>query len=207
MEIEYRGANCVVINDNKTTIVVDPTSNVSVKEKDNSESVILTTMAELSNLQTKAFLIDMPGEYEHNDISVKGIPTHRHTDESGEKSTMYRIEIDGIRIAIIGHTDAPINDDDLENLGIVDVVVIPVGGGGYTLDARDAASIVRQISPKIVVPTHYDDGRTKYDVPQDKIDGFIKEVGSSLEKAAVLKIKSQASIPEHLTVYELALTA
>ena len=206
MEIEYRGANCVVIKDKKITLVVDPTSNVSVKETLKSDVVILATQEKfgLGEGNERAFVIDMPGEYEHNDISVRGIPVHVHTDEKGENGTMYRVEMDDVRIAIIGHTDAPIKDNDLEELGVIDVVIIPVGGGGYTLDARDAATIVRQIAPKVVIPTHFADSHVKYEVPQESVEEFIKQMGSAHEKVNTLKIKS---LPEVLTVYELARTA
>jgi L-ascorbate metabolism protein UlaG (beta-lactamase superfamily) len=207
MEIEYRGADCVVIKDKKILIVVDPTTNVSVKEAKNPNAVILATQENFAPSEHDAqnFVIDMPGEYEHNDVSVRGIPVRAHisADEKAKNSTMYLIEADGMRIAVIGHTVAPLGDDDLETLGLVDIVIIPVGGGGYTLDARDAATIVRQISPKAVIPTHYDDGHTKYDVPQDKIEDFVKELASAHEKKTTFKVKD---LPTALTIFELAYT-
>ena len=204
MDIEYYGANCVSIKNKAINIVVDPTSNASIKKTSSTETIILSTMGELINLQQDEFVIDMPGEYEHNNVSVKGIPVHRHTDESGQNGTMYRISLDGVRIAVIGHTDAPIEDDDLEELGIIDVVIIPVGGNGYTLDARDAITIVRQISPTAVIPTHYDDGKTQYEIPQEKVDQFIKDMSGQHEKATALKLKTVSSLPDALTVFELA---
>jgi L-ascorbate metabolism protein UlaG (beta-lactamase superfamily) len=208
MEIEYRGANCVVIKDKKILLVVDPTNNMSVKEAKNPDAVILATQEsftpKIDDLQN--FIIDMPGEYERNDVSVRGIPVRAHlgADEQAKNATMYAIETDNTRIAIIGHTVAPLSDDDLESLGVVDVMVIPVGGGGYTLDARDAATIVRQISPKVVIPTHYADSHIKYEVPQESIDAFVKELAGAHEKMSTFKVKG---LPEALTIYELARTA
>ena len=206
MEIEYRGANCVVIRDKKILIVVDPTSNVSVKEAQNPDAVIIATQENFapSEKDAKNFVIDMPGEYEHNDVSVLGVPVHAHVDKDGRNATMYRVETDNVRLAIIGHTDAPLGDDDLESLGMVDIVVVPVGGGGYTLDARDAATIVRQIAPKVVIPTHFADAHVKYEVPQDSVEDFAKEMGGAHEKMNSFKAKS---LPEVMTVVELARTA
>ena len=206
MEIEYRGANCIVIRDKKILIVVDPTTNVSVKEAQNSDAVILATQEKFapSEREAKNFVIDMPGEYEHNDVSVLGIPAHAHIDKDGKNATMYRIEIDSIRLAVIGHTDAPLADDDLENLGMIDILIVPVGGGGYTLDARDAATIVRQIAPKVVIPTHFADAHVKYDVPQDSVEDFVKEMGGAHEKMNSFKVKN---LPETTTVIELSRTA
>jgi len=223
MEIDYRGANCVVIKNKKILIVVDPTTNVSVKEANNSDAVILATQEkfaqELLSKQgevgkdaekdAKNFVIDMPGEYERNDVTVKGVAARAHldADEKAQNATMYAVEADDIRIAIIGHTVAPLTDDDLENLGMVDIVIIPVGGGGYTLDSRDATTIARQIAPKIVIPTHYADAHVRYEVPQEPVDEFIKEMGGAHEKVTALKLKSENDLPDGLTVVELARTA
>jgi L-ascorbate metabolism protein UlaG (beta-lactamase superfamily) len=205
VEIEYRGANCVVIKDKKILIVVDPTSNVSVKEAKNADAVILATQETSApgEADAKNFVIDLPGEYEHNDVSVKGVAARPHIgpDENAKTATMYAIETDGKKLAVIGHTVAPLSDDDLEKLGMVDILIVPVGGGGYTLDGRDAATIVRQISPKVVVPTHYADDHIKYDMPQESVDNFVKELGAAHEKVAVLKAKT---LPEVLTVVEIS---
>jgi L-ascorbate metabolism protein UlaG (beta-lactamase superfamily) len=181
---------------------------LSVKEAKNPDAVILATQESFAPAEryTDNFVINMPGEYERNDVSVRGIPVRSHidADEQAKNSTMYAIETNNIRIAVIGHTVAPLSDDDLESLGMADIVVIPVGGGGYTLDARDAATIVRQISPKVVIPTHYADSHVKYEVPQEPIDNFIKELASAHEKMSSLKVKS---LPEVLTIYQLLRTS
>jgi L-ascorbate metabolism protein UlaG (beta-lactamase superfamily) len=208
MEIEYRGANCVVIKSKKILIVVDPTSNASVKEANNAEAVIFATQESFApgEKEAKNFVIDLPGEYEHNDVSVRGIAVRPHigADENAKTATMYAVEMEGRKLAIIGHTVAPLSDDDLEELGMVDILIVPVGGGGYTLDGRDAATIVRQVSPKVVMPTHYADAHVKYEVPQESVDVFVKELGAAHEKVSVLKTKS---LPEVLTVMEITRSA
>ena len=211
MDIEYKGANCIVIKNKKILIVVDPTSNVSVKEAQNPDAVILATQDNFApgEKDAKNFVINMPGEYEYMDVGVRGIPVRSHigADENAKNATVYRVEIDGVRMAVVGHTVAPLNDDDLESIGVVDIVVIPVGGSGFTLDAKDAATIVRQISPKVIIPTHFDDGRTEYEVPQESVDLFIKEMGCLHEKTPTLKIKSSSALPEVMTIYALNRTA
>ena len=203
MEIDYKGANCVVIKSKSGIIVVDPTDNVKANET-GKESAITILTNDSFYPKDASFIVNMPGEYEHNNISIKGIPLQSATDADDKKSTTaYSILMDGIRVVVTGHIKAPISDDDdIEDLGMVDVLVVPVGGGG-TLDARDAATIVRQLSPKVVIPTHYADKNTKYEVPQDELDLFMKEVGGSQEKVSSLKIKAGA-LPETLTIYDLS---
>lgn len=214
MEIDYKGANCVVIKLKNATIVTDPTPNVNVKKELNDPTaVVLATQTDFAPAEdsVKSFIIDMPGEYEHKDISVRGIPVKAHlaSDESAQDATIYSIHADGLRIAVFGHTVAPIEDDDLEELGLIDIAIIPVGGNGYTLDARDAAAIVRKINPapKIVIPTHYNDGVTKYEVTQDGLADFEKEWGGNVEKQTVLKLKDVSKLPgDKTTVVELTVS-
>jgi L-ascorbate metabolism protein UlaG (beta-lactamase superfamily) len=204
MEIEYRGANCVVIKSKKGVMVVDPTDGVSVSEVKNKDAIILSTH-DVDLPSDVKFAINMPGEYEINDVTIMGIPMKRHTDPDGKNATAYRIELDGLRIAVVGHIEAPLSDDVLETFGVIDIAIVPVGGNGYTLDARDAASVVRQLSPKVVIPTHYADKMIKYEVPQEPVELFIKEMGGVHEKISSLKFKGN-SLPETLTVYEISKT-
>ena len=211
MEIDYKGANCVVIKDKNALIIVDPTKNASVKDLQNPEAVVLATQPNFAPAEdtVKSFIIDMPGEYEHKDVSVRGIPVRAHlaADEKAKDAVMYRLETMGISIAVIGHTVAPLDDDDLETLGKIDIAIIPVGGNGYTLDAKDAGEIIRQIQPSVVIPTHFDDGQTKYEVPQESLAAFEKEMGGdNIEKQSVYKIKPGVAFPATMTTYELSRT-
>lgn len=211
MEIDYKGANCVVIKDKNALIIVDPTDNATVADLKNPEAVVLATQSNFAPAEDTepSFIIDMPGEYEHKDVSVRGIavPAHLAADEKAKDAVLYKIETMGIRIAVIGHTNAPLTDDVLEELGQINIVIIPVGGNGYTLDADDAGTIIRQLNPSIVIPTHFDDGQTKYEVPQDGLAAFEKEMGNAnIEKQSVFKMKPGANFPAATTTYELSRT-
>lgn len=203
MDIDYRGANCVVIKSKNGVIITDPTENVGkIKELSGDSATVIASQDGFAPSDA-SFVINMPGEYERNNISILGIPVQRHIDPEGKSSTMYRIVIDGVRIAVIGHVASPLSDEDLESFGMVDIAIVPVGGGGYTLDARDAAAIVRQLDPKIVIPTHYSDASIKYEVPQEKLEEFIKELaGIAHDKVDNLKIKNGQLSPI-MTIYEL----
>lgn len=210
MDISYKGANCVVIKDKNAVIVVDPTENVTAKAAQDPAAVVLATQPSFAPAEDSvpAFIIDMPGEYEHKDVSVRGIaaPAYLRADEAAKDAVIYRIETMGISIAVVGHTVAPLDDDTLEALGQINVLVIPVGGGG-TLDAMDAASITRQINPNYVIPTNYNDGQTKYEVPQDDLSKFEKEMGgANIERATALKLKPGAIMPANITTVELSRT-
>ncbi|HMS93351.1 MAG TPA: MBL fold metallo-hydrolase [Candidatus Saccharibacteria bacterium] len=202
-DIEYKGGNTVILATKKATLAIDPKQSVvGLKDVAVKEAIQLAT-EERFVVPTDAYqlILEGPGEYEVSDFSIRGIPAVRHLDAEGGPllSTMYRIEVGGVSVAVLGNIASKLSEDQLEGIGVVDMVIIPVGGGGYTLDATSAASLVRQIEPKVVVPVHYADATLKYEVPQDTLETFTKELGAPIEETAKYKVKSSASIPEVLT--------
>lgn len=206
-DIEYKGGNGVVIATKKTTAVIDPKlSAVGLKDLAVKGAVEIATEPRFAiNDKEAQLLIEGPGDYELGDFSIKGVAATRHIDtEADEKTaTVYRIEVDDIRIALLGNIAPKLSEAQLEELGVIDLLILPVGGGGLTLDATSAASLVRQIDPKAVIPTHYADGALKYEVPQDALETFTKELGAPVETVAKYKVKATASLPDVLTVIEV----
>lgn len=206
-DIEYKGGNCVVISTKKTTLVTDPKiSLLGLKDVKINEAIELSTEERFSlNSSDVKVAIDSPGEYEAGDFTIKGVSATRHIDsEDTERlSTIYRVEVGECAIGVLGNISPILSEDQLEAVGVVDILIIPVGGGGYTLDATSAASIVRSIDPKVIIPIHYADNSLKYEVPQESLDVFVKEMGVEAESSSKYKIKSAASLPPALTIQEL----
>lgn len=203
-EIEYKGGNIVILTTKNTTLAVDPKSSlVGLKDVVTKGLVELGTEPRfLLNHADAKLVLEGPGEYELGDFSLRGIAAQRHIDtESDEKlATIYRIGVGEVHVALIGNIAPKLSEDQLEGLGVVDILLLPVGGGGYTLDATSAASLVRQIEPKVVIPVHYADSVLKYEVPQDELETFTKELGAPVEDGGTkFKVKSPASIPQTLT--------
>lgn len=206
MDIEYKGANCIVISTKQAKLVVDPLfDGTGLKNTAPKDSIVIATQPGFS-VETDEVAIDQPGEYEVKDISINGIGAQKHIDASGKATTMYRIATGDIAVAVVGHVASPLSEDQLETLGVVDVAIVPVGGSGYTLDSHQAATVVRQLDPKIVIPTHYADSAITYEVPQMELEPFVKELGAPVEQTTKLKLKGSA-LPESLTLYELQRTS
>jgi L-ascorbate metabolism protein UlaG (beta-lactamase superfamily) len=206
-EIEYKGGNTLTITTKKATIVVDPKlSVVGLKDLLIKDAVEIATEARFAINGTDAkLLIEGPGEYGVGDFDIKGIPAQRHLDtEITKVGTIYRIEIGEVRIALIGNVYEKLTDDELEEIGVIDIVILPVGGNGYTLDATGAVGIIRKIDPRLVIPVHYDDKALRYEVSQDTLDIFVKELGAPVETVAKYKSKGITSLPSVLTVLEIS---
>lgn len=192
MEIQYFGANCVRLSTKKATIVVDDTlAELSGKSVTKNGDIALFTGPHGQPKSDVKISIDQPGEYEVSDISIQGIPAKAHVDENGKNATIYRIVADDIRIAIVGHVYPDLSSSQLEALNTIDVLCIPVGGNGYTLDPIGALKLIKEIEPKIVIPTHYDDKDLTYVVPQQTLEDAIKGLSMEPQETVTkLKIKS-----------------
>ncbi|MBM3210078.1 MBL fold metallo-hydrolase [Candidatus Saccharibacteria bacterium] len=204
-DIEYKGGSTVVVKTKNVTVITDPKlSLLGLKDAAVNDCVVISTEHRFmtDDVADARLLIDSPGEFEIGKFSIKGVAMQRHIDEGDEKNTTsYRIEVEDIAIGFLGHVDAKPTEEQLESLGLIDILIVPVGGNGYTLDAQSAVKLAKQIEPKIVVPVHYDDTSLKYEVPQAKLDEFTAAMNLSIETVSKLKIKSSASLPESMTVY------
>ena len=206
-EIEYRGANALVMSTKKATLVVDPKlSVVGLKDIAIKDEIEVATEARFAlNSENARLRIEGPGEYGVADYDIHGIAVQRHLDSADVPfaSTMYRIEVGELRVAVLGNIYENLSEQQLEELGVIDILILPVGGSGYTLDATGAANLVRKIDPKVVIPIHYADPALKYEVPQDTLETFTKELGAPVETVTKYKLKSASLLPVTLTVVAL----
>lgn len=208
MDIEYKGANCVVITTKKTSVVIDPKlSSVGLKDIVPKNAVVIATQPDFLASSEDSVVFDRPGEYEVRDISIVGTAAERLIDhDKSLNATIYRVTIGDVTFAVVGHIATPLSEEQLESLGVIDIAILPVGGSGYTLDAHQAVAAVRQLNPKVVIPTHFADKAINYEVPQMELEPFLKELSASEhEKTAKWKVKG--ALPEVLTVVELERTA
>jgi L-ascorbate metabolism protein UlaG (beta-lactamase superfamily) len=116
-----------------------------------------------------------------HEVIVTSIPAW-HDDRQGAErgaNAMFLIEVDGVRIVHCGDLgQTRLTDEQRRAMGNVDVLILPVGGV-FTIDGKQAAEIVRQVSPRILVPIHYKTPAVTFDL--QPIDGFLEAVKSDAE--------------------------
>ncbi len=193
MDVQFYGANCVVISGKQIRLIVDDNlAGLGAKSMSREGDIALFTHAASKPNSQAKIAIDEPGEYEVSGVSVYGIGARAHMDEEGQKTaTMYKLIIDDTSILITGHIYPELSDDQLEAIGMVDVMFVPVGGNGYTLDGIGALKLIKKVEPKLVVPTHYDDAALQFPVPQQPLDQCLKTLAMEpKETTPKLKLKS-----------------
>lgn len=151
------------------------------------------------------FLIEGPGEYERKGVFIQGISSFHDEKEGKERgqNTIYTIDAEEMRLCHLGDFgEIELSPEQLEQIGDVDILMIPVGGV-YTIDAKGAAKIIAQIEPRIVIPMHYHLPKLK--VKLDGLDKFLKEMGrKSVEPQPKLLIKKKDLPPEETKIVILS---
>jgi len=194
MDIQFYGANAVRLSTKKASILIDDNlSDLGQKSVSKAGDIAIFTMSSHGSPKAEAkVILDQPGEYEVSNTSIQGIPARAHIDEPGQHTaTMFKVVADDIRVAIVGHIYPELTDKQLEDFGMIDILIIPVGGNGYTLDGIGALKVIKKIDPKVIIPTHYDQPGLQFPVPQqplaDALKGLAMEPKEPVEK---LKVKS-----------------
>jgi L-ascorbate metabolism protein UlaG (beta-lactamase superfamily) len=134
------------------------------------------------------FLISGPGEYEIKDIFMQGIEAFHDKSKGKErgKTTLYTILGEEMTICHLGDLgQSELTNEQIEQIGEVDILMVPVGGV-FTISAKEAAKLISQLEPKIVIPMHYKIPKLK--IKLEKLDKFLRTMG--IKKPEVLKTLS-----------------
>lgn len=145
-----------------------------------------------------------PGEFEIGGAFITGVRTTEVKKEEVDKlkvqNTAYVIEYESVSVCHLGDVSAIPEQGQVEALGDVDILLVPVGGG-MGLNAAEAAEIISLIQPSIVVPMHYKTKRTKLKL--DPLSRFLKEMGlGKVPPEPILKV-SHSNLPEETMVVVL----
>jgi Beta-lactamase superfamily domain len=187
MDMQFYGANCLVFSSKQTRLVIDDNlAALGAKSVSKDGDICLFTGVHGPVTGNPKLVIDMPGEYEAANVSIFGMQARAHMEEEGQKSAvMYKITWGETRILVTGHVFPKLNETELESIGIIDIMFVPVGGSGYTLDASGAMQLVKQVEPKLVVPTHYADKALKYEVPQMELSDALTTIGMEPKETTI----------------------
>ena len=104
-----------------------------------------------------AAIVDGPGCFPLSpEVTVTAIPGFHDAKEGRERGSnlIMKIEMDGLTLAHLGDAGTELTKEQLDALGGVDILMLPVGGF-FTIDAETARRVVEQVKPRVVIPMHY----------------------------------------------------
>jgi L-ascorbate metabolism protein UlaG (beta-lactamase superfamily) len=211
MEITWYGHSCFRLTErNYATVVTDPFDNKKVGYdalKLKAEIVTVSHDApghsNVDAVKGTTHTITGAGEFEIGGVFITAVQTgggggKKNKDKT--RNTLYVFDYDGITVAHLGDLDEVPTQSEVEALGTVNVLLVPVGGGS-SLNAAKASEVVSLIEPNIVIPMHYSTPATKVNL--DSLNKFLKEMGlGKTESQPSLKI-TRSGLPDETKVVVL----
>src|SRR5690242_11894133 len=124
MDMQFYGANCIVLSGKHNRLVIDDNlTSLGSKSVTRDDDICLFTGTHEAPTAKPKLVIDMPGEYEVGNVSIFGLQARAHMDEDGKRSAViYKVTWGDTRLLITGHIFPKLSDDQLEAIGIVDVM-------------------------------------------------------------------------------------
>jgi len=210
MDITWYGHSCFRLAERgMATVVCDPFDSETVGyEPLKLKADIVTSSHDapghnyLSAVKGYSHAITGPGEFEIGSVFITGVQMDGLGKKAAEKprNTLYVFDYMGITVAHLGDLRSVPPQTEIEALGTVHVVLVPVGGGSG-LNAAKAAEIVSLLEPNIVIPMHYYTPAAKVEL--DRLDKFLKEMGlHDAESMPSLKV-TKSSLPDETKVIVL----
>ncbi|MEN3008983.1 MBL fold metallo-hydrolase [Pseudothermotoga sp.] len=201
MKITWFGHACFLIDHQGVRILMDPfDSSVGYKVPNVSVDVVTESHQHFDHnahhlLRGDFQLIKEAGEHTIKNVKIKGIKTF-HDEAGGVKrgvNIVFVIEFSDFKVAHLGDLGHTLNQQQVQQIGQLDVLLIPVGGT-FTVGPEEAKKIVEQLQPHVAIPMHYKTKYIKFDLrPVEDFLKFFTNVKKFSESTIELgeEVKSQ----------------
>jgi L-ascorbate metabolism protein UlaG (beta-lactamase superfamily) len=206
MEITWYGHACFRLKDRNTSVITDPydkTLGLSLP-RPKADIVTISHASPHHNytagVKGEFKVVEGPGEYEIGGVFITGIhltaPKKNSSDDAAQNN-IYVIYMEDIAICHLGDLSHVPTQNQVEDLGSIEVLMVPVGGQN-ALTAAQAAEVISLIEPYIVIPMHYQ--LPGLAIKLDPVEKFLKEMGlAKADTVDMLKL-TKASLPEETQI-------
>lgn len=215
MNITWHGLSCFEITVKsafgEVTIVADPYQNTTgLRFPRTLEAQIVFSSMEIDeangmdSVAGKPYCLNIPGEFEVKDVFLFGIsvPLTNERVKHRQAHRIYRIEVEDMRLAHLGQLNRTLTDEELESLGNIDILLVPVGGD-RVLTPKGAVEVIAQIEPRVVIPMTFQLPNLKESL--EPVEAFLKESGvASRETFNKLKIQRKELPEEEMKIVILS---
>ena len=204
MEILWLGHSCFQLRGKNVTLITDPFSPVSQHSLGKVNASIVTISHNhpghnyAQGVAGNPRVVRGPGEYEISDVLITGVASY-HDDKRGQecgRNTIYVIHMDDIVICHLGDLGHTLQEEQLEEVADADVLLIPIGGTN-TINATQAAEVISQVEPRIIIPMHY---RLIGGDASDPLQKFCREMGIETINAQPKLLMTRTNIPAETQV-------
>jgi L-ascorbate metabolism protein UlaG (beta-lactamase superfamily) len=203
VEVVWYGQTCFrLVGQNSISVVTDPYPPDTGLSLPRLQADVVTVSHHntccdhLAAVQGPFKLFDGPGEYEISGVFITGISTFADRKQGRVRglNTVFAFDFDGTTICHLGRLGHVPTQSQVRNLGSVNVLLVPVGGGG-SLASTQASQVIGLFEPDVVVPMQYRLPDLQEDL--DSADHFLKDMGmETVEEQKVLTVSESADLEE-----------
>src|SRR5436305_7240790 len=205
MEISWLGHSCFQVRGKNVSLITDPFSPQLGYSLGKVNAPIVTISHNhagqnyVQGVAGNPRIVRGAGEYEISDVLITGVASYHDSKRGQElgRNTIYVIHMDDLVLCHLGDLGHPLQEEQLEEVADADMLLVPIGGQ-HTINATQAAEVISQVEPHIVIPMHY--SPPIGDVP-DPLDKFCREMGiEAINPQSKLSITSSALPAENQVV-------
>ena len=136
-------------------------------------------------------MVDGPGEYEIGSVTARGFGVKTTYDKVERHNTIYQVRLEDMNIVFLGGiSDPEIDPKILGELGDIDILFVPIGGGDV-LEVPQASKLAVKLEAKLVIPMHYDDVALKAFLKEESKDGLKAEEKVTVKKKDVQEMSGE----------------
>jgi L-ascorbate metabolism protein UlaG (beta-lactamase superfamily) len=202
-DVQYLGHACFRLRGRDGIVICDPFNRSIGLDLGRPSAHIVTVshdhpdhnnIAQVRPMREKLFVVEAPGEYEVGGVLITGVRTYHDKAKGAElgTNTVFVVHLDDVTFCHLGDLGHELTSQQLDEIGNVDVLFVPVGGD-ETIGPTEAVSVIGQIEPRIVVPMHYQLGdQTSFTSDLAPVEKFAHELGIK-EFSAETKLTITAS--------------
>jgi L-ascorbate metabolism protein UlaG (beta-lactamase superfamily) len=215
MDITWYGLSCFRIREGGVTVICDPYDRSIGAGLPKLRADVVTVSHDrgghnaVDRITGEPKILRGPGEYEVKGTFVTGLTTYhrRQTGQAPERNVAYFFEFGDLTVGHLGDIGEVPAQSDIEelNLGDIDVLIVPVGGGA-TLDPTRAVEIIGMFEPRLVIPMHYRHAGLAENVMGrlEPVEKFLKEFGAVPPDAVETLKLAKSNLPEETQVVLLS---
>jgi L-ascorbate metabolism protein UlaG (beta-lactamase superfamily) len=144
------------------------------------------------------------GEKNVKDVSFKGVDAF-HDEKQGSlrgENVIFLWELGGIKFAHMGDLGTELSQDQINQMGSVDILFVPTGGY-YTIDAPTADKVVSALNPRVVIPMHYKTAVMGSNFPIAGVDEFLQGKKNVVKVGKNSVTFKKETLPQKMTIYVL----
>ena len=210
MEITWYGHSCFRLSERGlATTIIDPYNGEALGEETLRLKGDIITISHdkpghnyTANVSGNPHIVNGPGEYEVGGVFITGIQTNEKRDKDDLANVLYLYDYNDLNVAHLGALNRVPSQAEVEDLGPVHILLVPIGGES-TLDAARAAEVVSLFDPNSVIPMHYFSPDSAQSL--DLLNRFLKQMGAGEDHQALqsLKVNSTAALSDETRIVVL----